>query len=119
MLGSPPGRQGGIGLARAGTSEPRMWRSSGRGWTVNPSAPASCAMPANFSTSGTPVCRELRRSATLLRLTLSRAISAVYVLSLPVTKLLTGFPAKAGIHFSAAREADQWVPAFAGTAGEE
>src|SRR5438445_3086199 len=29
--------------------------------------------------------------------------------------LLFGFPAKAGIHSSAARASDKWVPAFAGT----
>src|ERR1700687_2098946 len=58
--------------ARAGMSAPRMWRSSGRGCTVSPSAPASCASRAKSPMSGTPVRRELRNSAILLRFTESR-----------------------------------------------
>src|SRR5271169_7083022 len=41
---------------------------------VSPSAPASCAIRPKRTTSGTPVRRELRSSAILLRLTLSRGI---------------------------------------------
>src|SRR5208282_5294668 len=53
-----------------------MWRSSGRGCAVSPSAPASCAIRPKRNTSGTPVRRELRKSAILLRLTLRRGMAA-------------------------------------------
>src|SRR5260370_21100105 len=52
-----------------------MWRSSGRGCMVSPSAPAPWAIRPKRSTSGTPVRRELRNSAILLRLTLSLAMT--------------------------------------------
>ena len=47
----------------------RMWRSSGRGCTVMPSAPASRHSVAARRTLGMPRCRVLRSSATLLTLT--------------------------------------------------
>src|SRR5258708_39679829 len=75
MLSSQAGRHGRITSARAGMSAPRIWRSSGRGCTVRPSAPASCASRAKSRMSGTPVRRELRSSAILLRFTESRAMT--------------------------------------------
>jgi len=68
------GRHGCISSANSNTSVRRICRSSGRGWTVMPSAPASCASAANRNTLGTAVRREFRRRATLFRLTLRRGI---------------------------------------------
>src|SRR5882672_1692849 len=60
--------------ASSPTSGARTWRPSGRGCTVMPSAPASSAISARCSTFGMPMVRVLRRSATLLRLTLSEVM---------------------------------------------
>src|SRR5882672_3603284 len=60
--------------ASSPTSGARTWRPSGRGCTVMPSAPASSAIRARCSTLGMPIVRVLRRSATLLRLTLSEVM---------------------------------------------
>jgi hypothetical protein len=49
-----------------------MCRSSGRGWTVMPCAPASTQVCATRSTSGTLPPRALRSVAALLTLTLRR-----------------------------------------------
>ena len=49
----------------------RIWRWSGRGCTVMPSAPAAMHMRACAVTLGLVVSREFRISAILLRLTLS------------------------------------------------
>ena len=51
------------------TSCARMWRSSGRGCTVTPCAPASSTSVAARVTLGTPRWRVLRSSATLFRFT--------------------------------------------------
>src|SRR5580765_6793222 len=51
-----------------------MWRSSGRGCTVMPFAPASSANVAARSTLGMPSSRVLRSSATLLTLTESAVV---------------------------------------------
>ena len=56
-------------VASSKTSLRRMWRSSGRGCTVMPSAPASSASVAARSTLGMPKWRVLRNKATLLTLT--------------------------------------------------
>ena len=80
MLSSQAGRQSRINSAIAGTSLPRICRSSGRGWMVMPSAPASWASRANSSRSGTPVRRELRSNAILLRLTLGPSHGPTLVL---------------------------------------
>ena len=63
-----------ISAASSCTSAARMWRSSGRGWTVMPCAPASSAMVAARVTLGMPSVRVLRSSATLLRLTDSAVV---------------------------------------------
>src|SRR6185437_10199837 len=78
MLSSKPGRQGRIRSANAKTSSRRICRSSGLGCTVMPSAPASCARRAKRSKSGTPVRREFRNSATLLRFTLNRGMGVAF-----------------------------------------
>lgn len=51
-----------------------MCRSSGRGCTVSPRAPASNARRPKRQTSGTPVRREFRNRAILFKFTLSLAI---------------------------------------------
>src|SRR6476661_8730698 len=58
-----------ISAARSSTSRARMWRSSGRGWIVMPSAPASNAKVAAPTRFGMSSARLLRSSATLLTLT--------------------------------------------------
>src|SRR3982751_2795268 len=68
MLNSIPGR-----VARYSaiwkTAVRRMWRSSARGWTVMPGAPASMQARTASRTEGSEPPRELRRVATLLTLT--------------------------------------------------
>src|SRR5690606_2326225 len=61
--------------AIASTSSVRAWRPSGRGCRVIPAAPASRQVLAARTRSGSPPPRELRSSATLLRLTLSRVMA--------------------------------------------
>src|SRR6476659_5089838 len=72
MLNSAPGNRR-TRLASTGTSERRMCRSSGRGWTVMPCAPACSAIRAMASTDGQGRLRRLRRSAMALTLTESAA----------------------------------------------
>ena len=55
--------------AKSVTSAARIWRSSGRGWTVMPWAPACRHNWAARSTLGIPKWRVLRTSATLLTFT--------------------------------------------------
>src|SRR5712692_1325206 len=57
--------------ARSSTSCVRMWRPSGRGWTVIPWQPASMHVRAACTTLGRSPPRALRSVAILLRLTLS------------------------------------------------
>ena len=71
MLSSTVPRRGASSAARARTSAGLMWRSSARGWTVIPGAPAATATRAASTTLGTAPPRELRSVATLLTLTLS------------------------------------------------
>src|SRR5690349_22639127 len=73
MLNSTPRSR--HSAASASTSAARMWRASGRGWTVMPWAPASRQARAARTTSGASPPRELRSTATLLTLTLSTAIA--------------------------------------------
>src|SRR5689334_3290992 len=68
MLNSAPGNWR-TRLASTGTSARRMWRSSGRGWTVMPWAPASRAMRASSSREGQGRLRRLRKSAMALTFT--------------------------------------------------
>ena len=73
MLNSRSG-QACISTARSRTSSARIWRSSGRGCTVMPLAPACRHKVAARVTLGMPRWRVLRTSATLLRLTESDVV---------------------------------------------
>src|SRR5712692_7171224 len=63
--------------ARSSTSCVRMWRPSGRGWTVMPWQPASMQVRAACTTLGRSPPRALRSVAILLRLTLSLTIDLI------------------------------------------
>lgn len=62
-----------ISARRAGRSEKRIWRWSGRGCTVSPLAPASSAICPKCATSGHGRSRRLRNMAIAFRLTESFA----------------------------------------------
>ncbi|CUW89234.1 conserved hypothetical protein [Agrobacterium genomosp. 2 str. CFBP 5494] len=73
MLNSAEGNLSSISARRAGRSEKRIWRWSGRGCTVSPLAPASSAICPKCATSGHGRSRRLRNMAIAFRLTESFA----------------------------------------------
>src|SRR5690606_24181395 len=76
MLSSTRPRSAASSSATSSTSRRVMCRSSARGWTVMPGAPASMVTRNASTTDGRRPPRELRSVATLLTLTDSRVMAS-------------------------------------------